>query len=78
MPFGLSTTEVLIIAVIALLVFGAKRLPDIGSSLGKGLREFRRSLREVERNIAANQDPDALPPGNQVPRRDERSKKLSE
>jgi sec-independent protein translocase protein TatA len=44
---GLSLTHVLILLVLALLVFGAKRIPEIGSSLGKGIREFKNSLKEV-------------------------------
>lgn len=49
---GLGTMEILLIFLIALLVFGAKRLPEIGSSLGKGIREFKGSIREMEREIA--------------------------
>jgi sec-independent protein translocase protein TatA len=44
---GLSLAHILIILVVVLLVFGAKRIPDIGSSLGKGIREFKNSLKEV-------------------------------
>jgi sec-independent protein translocase protein TatA len=40
--------EVLILLFIVLLLFGAKRLPEIGGSLGKGIREFKGSLKEVE------------------------------
>jgi sec-independent protein translocase protein TatA len=36
--------ELIIVLIIALLVFGPKRLPDIGRSLGKGMREFRDSI----------------------------------
>ncbi len=39
--FGLGTTELLIIAGIILLIFGAKRLPEIGRGLGGAIREFR-------------------------------------
>jgi len=39
---------VLIILFIVLLLFGARRLPEIGGSLGKGIREFKGSLKEVE------------------------------
>lgn len=57
---GLGTMEILLIFLIALLVFGAKRLPEIGSSLGKGIREFKGSIREIEREIA-------LPPEDTKP-----------
>jgi len=40
--------ELIFLFVIVLLLFGAKRLPEIGASLGKGIREFKGSLREIE------------------------------
>jgi sec-independent protein translocase protein TatA len=49
MPFNLGVTELIVIMVILLLVFGAKRLPEIGSSMGKGIREFKKSIREVKK-----------------------------
>lgn len=45
---GFGLPELLIVLVIILLVFGAGKLTDIGSSLGKGVREFRKGLREDE------------------------------
>jgi len=50
---GLGMGELLIIFMVALLLFGAKRLPEIGKSLGKGIREFKGSVREIEREINA-------------------------
>ena len=44
MPFGISIPELLILLVVLLLVFGAKRLPEMGRSLGKGMREFKDSV----------------------------------
>ena len=44
MPFGVNIWEVLILLLVALLLFGPKRLPEMGRSLGKGLREFKDSL----------------------------------
>ncbi len=46
--FGLGTQELLIILFIAFLLFGAKRLPEIGAGLGKGIRSFKQALRETE------------------------------
>lgn len=44
MPLGIGLPEVLIILVIVLVVFGPKRLPDLGRSLGSGMREFKDSI----------------------------------
>jgi sec-independent protein translocase protein TatA len=50
--FGnLGFTEILMLMVVFLLVFGAKRLPEIGSAMGKGIREFKRSMKEVQDEI---------------------------
>jgi sec-independent protein translocase protein TatA len=46
--FGLGTSELVIILVIVLLLFGAKRLPELGRGLGKGMRSFRDGLRANE------------------------------
>ena len=46
--FGnLGFPEILLILVVVLLLFGAKRLPEIGASIGKGIREFKRSLSDA-------------------------------
>jgi sec-independent protein translocase protein TatA len=42
-----SITHWLILGMVLLLLFGAKRIPEVGSSLGKGIREFKRSLSDV-------------------------------
>lgn len=42
--FGLSMPELLLILVIALVVFGPGKLPEIGKALGKGINEFRRAM----------------------------------
>jgi sec-independent protein translocase protein TatA len=39
--FGLGTTEMIIILVLVLIVFGAGKLPQVGGALGKGLKEFK-------------------------------------
>lgn len=48
---NLGFTEIMIILVVVLLVFGAKRLPEIGASMGKGIREFKRSFTEVSDQV---------------------------
>lgn len=50
--------EILVVLIIALVVFGPKRLPELGQSVGKGIREFRGSLSgdskdDEEKNVAA-------------------------
>jgi sec-independent protein translocase protein TatA len=44
---GIHWTELLVIAGIALLIFGPKRLPEMGSAIGKTYKEFKKSLSEV-------------------------------
>ena len=46
--FGLGTPELLVIFGIAFLVFGGKKLPEIGAGLGKGIKSFKKGLGEVE------------------------------
>jgi sec-independent protein translocase protein TatA len=45
---NLGFTEIMLIMVVVLLLFGAKRLPEVGSSIGKGIREFKRSLTDTQ------------------------------
>jgi sec-independent protein translocase protein TatA len=48
MPFGISLPELLILLVVLLLLFGAKRLPEMGKSLGKGMREFKEAVSGID------------------------------
>ena len=60
--FGIGFSEMLILAVIALLVFGPKRLPEIGSAVGKGLKEFKEAVNgtnTVTAAVAAKEVPEA-------------------
>jgi sec-independent protein translocase protein TatA len=50
-------SELLIVLAIVLVVFGAKRLPEIGAAMGKGIREFKRSLSEVRESIESADEP---------------------
>lgn len=50
--FGnLGMGELMVILVIVLVLFGAKRIPEISASFGKGIREFKKNVNEVERSI---------------------------
>jgi sec-independent protein translocase protein TatA len=59
MPFGIGIWEMLILLLVLLLVFGPKRLPEMGRQLGRGMREFKDSVTGI-----GNDDDDAaeLPP----------------
>jgi sec-independent protein translocase protein TatA len=57
MPFGISIWELLILLVVLLLIFGARRLPEMGRSLGKGMREFKDAVTGVEETAAAAPTP---------------------
>jgi len=46
--FGLGATELLIIFAIILVLFGASRIPQIASALGKSIKEFKKSTEEVD------------------------------
>ena len=52
MNFGnMGFMEILVILVLVLLLFGAKRLPEIGASMGKGIREFKKNISDAERTL---------------------------
>ena len=46
--FGAHLPELAIVMVLALVVFGPKRLPEIGSSLGRGIRDFKKGISHLE------------------------------
>lgn len=54
---NLGLTEIIILLLVLLLVFGAKRIPEIGSSIGQGIKEFKRSLKDT-----VEEEPRSVPP----------------
>ncbi len=48
MPFGIGLPEILIFLVVVLLLFGAKRVPEIGRSMGRGMREFKDAVTNAD------------------------------
>ena len=63
---NLGMSEILVLLLIFLLVFGAKRLPEIGAAMGKGIREFKKSMREVTDEIARPASPAQAPEPRQL------------
>ena len=63
---NLGTTELIVILVIVLLLFGAKRLPDLARGLGKSIQEFKKASREAETDIrqSIEEQPKTPPPAN--------------
>lgn len=64
--FGMG--EMVFIFLIVLLLFGAKRLPEIGSSLGKGIREFKSSVKDIQSELSVPEERNQIhrthtPPG---------------
>src|SRR5437867_1494301 len=57
--FNIGPLELMVILVIALLVVGPRRLPEVGRSIGRGIREFRKAQEEVQKTIqsALNDEP---------------------
>ena len=63
--FGLGPTELIIGLVLVLLLFGAKRIPEIAGSFGKGIKEFKKNMNDVQREISAPAERESLPPGSE-------------
>ena len=61
--------DLVFLAVIALLIFGPKRLPEIGSSVGKTIKEFQKSMRDIAepKHDDAALTPPAITPAAQIP-----------
>jgi len=49
--FGIGMPELIIILILALIIFGPKRLPEIGKSLGRAIKEFRKTSQELKEEI---------------------------
>jgi sec-independent protein translocase protein TatA len=63
---NLGFTEIMLIMVVVLLLFGAKRLPEVGASIGKGIREFKRSLTDTQEAIMGSDETQRTIPPRQM------------
>lgn len=61
MPGMLGMQEILLILLVVLLLFGAKRIPEVMRSFGSGINEFKKGLKEIEKEV--QQDDSRRPPG---------------
>ncbi len=48
---GIGTTEIIIIAILVLVLFGAKRIPELAKGLGQGIKEFRKASNDIKKEI---------------------------
>lgn len=53
---GIGFTELIVILVIILILFGPGKLPEIGKALGKGIREFKDAQKDVKKQISSEKD----------------------
>ena len=72
-PIGMQ--EMLFIMAAALLIFGPRKLPELGRTLGRGMAEFRRATSDLKRSIDVELDEEKRPP---PPRRIDKGKKAAE
>ena len=54
--FGLGTPEIILIAIVILVLFGSKKIPEMMQGLGKGVREFKKATRDVEEELKGSDE----------------------
>jgi sec-independent protein translocase protein TatA len=81
MPFGIGPLELVLVLVVILVIFGPKRLPQAGRSLGQGLREFKDSVtgknkdeEDVTPELPSAETPPPTPPAATTAARDDASR----
>jgi sec-independent protein translocase protein TatA len=65
--FGIGTTELIVIMFVILLLFGAKKLPELAQGLGKGIREFKKASSEIQDEFRTNLDSSSKPKSQNEP-----------
>ena len=56
--WNMGVPEMVFIALVVILLFGAKKLPEIGSSLGKAIREFKRAGKDLQKDLEGPEKPE--------------------
>ncbi|MEK7347237.1 MAG: twin-arginine translocase TatA/TatE family subunit [Candidatus Eisenbacteria bacterium] len=64
--FNMGPWELTGLFLIVLLLFGAKRIPEIGRSIGRGIQEFKKGMKEVETELKTSDKPSAPPSGDET------------
>ncbi len=54
--FGLGTPEIILIAIVILVLFGAKKIPELMQGLGKGIKEFKKASSDIEKDLTSPDD----------------------
>lgn len=54
--FGLGSTELIILMVVLVLLFGSARIPELARSMGKSITEFKKGMRDVEKEVEHRQE----------------------
>lgn len=54
--FGLGTPEIILIAIVILVLFGAKKIPELMQGLGKGVKEFKKATTDIEKDLNSSAD----------------------
>lgn len=57
--FGIGVPELIIILVLALIIFGPGKLPEVGKAIGKGLNEFKKASRDITDEVTGKDDNEA-------------------
>ena len=54
--FGLGTPEIILIEIVILVLFGAKKIPELMQGLGKGIKEFKKASSDIEKDLTSAED----------------------
>jgi len=73
--FGMGPWELLVVFLVILLLFGAKRLPEIAQGMGKGIKEFRKAMKDTTSEIKSSLDEEPPPTSKPAEKTDSKEEK---